>query len=444
MNRLQGRARTSLFLRVFALMLLCVGAVQLLNFALLIAVQPPAGKIYAVGQLAEALTDADARAGFRVTRLTHVEPAPWHPRAERLQLALAMVMGVAPDRVQISFPAPFLQRAPVYDRTSVPRVDAATIRPVARDLVLIDGFRAEFRRDDGSWLRVESNRVVDPWRWFVLFWLVLAVVAVAPFAWMLARRLAGPIGAFAAAAERLGRDPRAAPLTLAGPAEIADAAAAFNRMQARLNRYVDDRTTVMAAIAHDLRTPLMRLGLRLEGTPEPVREACERDIREMQAMLSAAMAYVRDAGSLAGSRRPLDLRSLAETVVDDMSDHGDPVTIASGTPVVVEGDSVALKTLLTNLVSNAVKYAGDATVAISRAQGQAVVEIRDHGPGIPAEEIDRVFEPFFRSEKSRSRDTGGTGLGLASARAVARAHGGEVTLENCPEGGLVARVTLPA
>lgn len=444
MNRIQGRARTSLFLRVFALMLLCVGVVQGINFALLIAVQPPAGKIYTVGQLAEALTNADARAGFRVTRAARVDPAPWHPRAERLQIALATLLHVPIDRVQISFPTPFLQRAPVFDRSSVPPVDPESIRRVARDLVLIDGFRAEYRRADGTWLRVESDRVVDPWRWFVLFWLLLAVVAVAPFAWALARRLARPIGAFAAAAERLGRDPRAAPLPVDGPAEIADAAAAFNRMQARLNRYVDDRTTVMAAIAHDLRTPLMRLGLRLEGAPDPVREACERDVREMQAMLSAAMAYVRDAGSLAGARRPLDLRSLAETVVDDMSDHGDPVTIVPGSPVVVEGDSVALKTLLTNLVGNAVKYAGAATVTIGRGHGQAVVEVRDHGPGIPADEIERVFEPFFRGEKSRSRDTGGTGLGLASARAVARAHGGDVTLENCAEGGLIARVTLPA
>lgn len=443
MNRIPGRARTSLFLRVFALMLLCVGVVQLINFALLIAVKPPAGKIYTVGQLAQALTDDGARRDFRVTRHAVVAPAPWHPRAERLQLALAMVLGVSPDRVQVSFPAPFLQPAQAYDRASAPRPDPDTIRPVARDLVVIDGFRVEYRRADGGWLRVESKGVVDPWRWFVLFWLGLAVIAVAPFAWLLARRLARPIGAFAAAAERLGRDPRAAPLALSGPAEIADAAAAFNRMQARLNRYVDDRTTVMAAIAHDLRTPLMRMELRLEGAPEPIRDACERDIGEMQAMLSAAMAYVRDAGSLAASRRALDLRSLAETVVDDMSDHGDPVTIAPGDPVVVEGDSVALKALLANLLGNAVKYAGAATVAIRRDPGQAVVEVRDHGPGIPEDEIERVFEPFFRGEKSRSRDTGGTGLGLASVRAVARAHGGEVTLANCDDGGLRARVTLP-
>ncbi|WP_448661936.1 ATP-binding protein [Sphingomonas sp. CJ20] len=436
--------RSSLFVRVFALMLVCVCVVQAINFALLIAVQPPRASVYTISQIAEALTDSSARTDLRVTRLAQVDRAPWHPRAERFQLALAMVMGVSPDRVQISFPTPFLQRPPIYDRASVPPPALGAIRAVARDLVVIDEFRAEFRRADGSWLRVEPLRAVDPWRWFLLFWLVLAVVAVAPFAWILARRLARPIGAFAAAAERLGRDPRAAPLTVEGPAEIAEAAEAFNRMQARLNRYVDDRTTVMAAVAHDLRTPLMRLGLRLESVEEPVRAACEHDLREMQAMVSAVMAHVRDAGTLAATRRPLDLRSLAETVVDDMSDRGDPVTILPGAPVVVEGDSIALKTLMTNLVGNAVKYAGDAAVTLYRREGLAVIEVQDSGPGVAPDEIERLFEPFYRGEKSRSRDTGGSGLGLASARAVARAHGGEVTLENRAEGGMVARVTLPA
>jgi signal transduction histidine kinase len=162
----------------------------------------------------------------------------------------------------------------------------------------------------------------------------------------------------------------------------------------------------------------------------------------MQAMISAAMTYVRDT-STPGVRRALDLRSLAETVVDDLSDRGDHATLDSGEPVVLDGNPVALKSMLSNLVCNAVKYAGGAEVSFDRIDGHVVIEVRDDGPGIPAEDLERVFEPFFRGEPSRNRDTGGIGLGLASARAVARAHGGDVVLENRKGAGLLARVTLP-
>jgi len=258
----------------------------------------------------------------------------------------------------------------------------------------------------------------------------------------LARRLTKPIGAFAAAAERLGRDPRAAPIAIEGPAEIAEAASAFNRMQARLNRYVDDRAAVVGAVAHDLRTPLMRLELRLEQAPEALRQACESDIRDMEAMVSATLSYVRDTNTLV-ARRPLDLRSLAETVIDDLSDRGAAVSLAPGAPVVIHGNSAALKAMLSNLVGNAVKYAGGARVTIVEDTEQVRLEVCDEGPGMAIDDLDRAFEPFFRGERSRNRDTGGIGLGLASARATARAHGGDLTLRNRDPRGLAALVTLP-
>ncbi len=142
-------------------------------------------------------------------------------------------------------------------------------------------------------------------------------------------------------------------------------------------------------------------------------------------------------------RRPLDLRSLTESVTDDLVDRGAPVVLEPGDSVVVEGNPAALKAMLSNLISNALKYAGSAEVRLAQDEEQVLVEVRDNGPGIPSEDLDRMFEPFFRGERSRNRDTGGIGLGLASARAVARAHGGDVTLENRPEGGLSAMVTLP-
>lgn len=434
-----------LFLRIFLLMLACVAVVQLANFALLFAVQPPSAKIYTVAQIADAFrAGRDASGEFRVAHAGRVAPAPWNPRGERIRLAMAVAMGVPAERIELSFPVPFLQREPVFSREGVPPAVQPPNREAARNVIVIGGFSAALRQPDGRWLKVESLRGgFEPWRRFAMLWLVLAVAAVAPFAWALAHRLAKPIGAFAAAAERLGRDPRAPPIALTGPAEIADAAAAFNQMQARLNRYVDDRSTLIAAIAHDLRTPLMRLELRLEGASERIRRACQNDIRDMEAMIAATLAFVRDSTEPAG-RRPLDLRSLAETVTDDLSDCGQAVSLAPGGTIVLDGNPAALKAMLSNLICNAVKYAGHAEVSLSHDQGQAVIEVRDDGPGIPAEDLDRVFEPFFRGERSRNRDTGGIGLGLASVRAVARAHGGDVVVANRPEGGLSARVTLPA
>ena len=436
-------AGSPLFLRVFALMVVCVAVTQLMNFALLIAVQTPTVEVYSVGQILHAAQQGrDPGGEFSVSRVRSVPEPAWNPRSERIELAMAKALGVPVEEVRISFPTPFLLREKTFDRGKIPRPTAPPTAQAAREVVVIGDFDAAFRQPDGSWVKVESGHAFEPWRWFVIWWLILSAAAVAPFAWALAHRLAKPIGAFAAAAERLGRDPRAPPLPVEGPPEIADAATAFNLMQARLNRYVDDRATVVGAVAHDLRTPLMRLGLRLEAAPDKLRQACESDIRDMEAMISATLSYIRDT-SKPGVRRPLDLRSLAETVTDDMSDRGEPVSLDPGAPVVIDGNSVALKAMLSNLICNALKYAGSAQVSLGQEDGHALIEVRDDGPGVPPEDLDRVFEPFFRGERSRNRDTGGIGLGLASARAVARAHGGDVTLRNRDEGGLAARVTLP-
>ncbi len=435
--------RSPLFLRIFARMLACVVVVQLLNLGLLFAVQTPNPKLHTVGQIAQAMRNsAAAQEGFTVLRVPTIERQPWNPRAERTEVALATALGVRPDRVVLHFPVGFLQRPPVYDRAGVPPAPAPASAAAAQDVLVAGGFEAALRLPDGSWRVVTADVGLEAWRLFVVMWLVLSALAAAVFAWAMAQRFARPIGAFARAAERLGRDPRAPPIELDGPAEIAEAARAFNDMQARLNRYVDDRATMIAAVAHDLRTPLMRLGLRVEDTDPAIRAACEGDIREMQAMISAVMAYVRDSSRI-GVRRPLDLRSLAETVVDDAADRGAAVSLETGDPVVIEADPVALKAMLANLVGNAVKYAGGAELVLVAREREAIIAVRDRGPGIPDEDMERVFDPFFRGERSRNRDTGGMGLGLASARATARAHGGDITLHRRSGGGLCATVTLP-
>lgn len=439
-------AESPLFLRIFLLMLACVGVVQLLNFGLLVAVQPPASRVVTIGQIEQALRSGQDTVGdFELAPGKRVAETISTPRADRIRPALALALGVPLSRVEIGFPdPPFPQRAPVYDRSRLPPAVPPRTAEEARNRLVIGDFLASFQQNDGKWVTIQAaTGGIEPWRWAGLLWLVFTAAAIVPFAWALAHRLAKPIGAFAAAAERLGRDPRAAPLALSGPPEIAEAAAAFNQMQSRLNRYVDDRATVIAAIAHDLRTPLMRLELRLEEAGDDLRRTCEGDIRDMESMISATLSFVRDT-SRPAARRPLDLRSLTESVTDDLSDRGANVTLEPGEAVVLDGNPAALKALLSNLISNALKYAGNADVSLDKADGQAVIEVTDDGPGIAPEDLDRVFEPFFRGERSRNRDTGGIGLGLASVRAVARAHGGDVTVENRPEGGLRARVLIPA
>ena len=309
--------------------------------------------------------------------------------------------------------------------------------------VVLMGDFAVSARLNGRWRTVHLTGTQSfLWHMRSLIWLLVAMVVVAPLAWLAARTLARPIRLFADAARRLGRDPKAPPLEIRGPPEIREAATAFNEMQGRLNRYVEDRTTLMAAVAHDMRTPLMRLALRLENAPTALRDACEEDIKDMDAMMSAVMSFVRDM-SQPSRRQKVDLRSLAESVTHDFVDAQAMVLLFEGPPLIMEGDPSALKTVLQNLVGNAVKYAEGADVSLYQDGDCAVIEVADRGPGLSDDDLQRAFDPFFRAERSRNRDTGGIGLGLASVRAVARAHGGEAALSNRPGGGLVASVRLP-
>jgi signal transduction histidine kinase len=199
---------------------------------------------------------------------------------------------------------------------------------------------------------------------------------------------------------------------------------------------------MVAAVAHDLRTPLTRLRFRIEGAPESLQNKMIADIDQMEAMISATMSFVRDASFLA-ERRRLELVSLVESVADEMAETGRDVTAEVGPPVVIDGDPVALRRLVNNLLDNAVKFGSCARARVYREDSTVVIEVDDDGPGIPESERERVFEPFHRGEPSRCRETGGAGLGLAVVRSVARAHGGDANLQNRSEGGLRARAHLP-
>lgn len=312
------------------------------------------------------------------------------------------------------------------------------------DRIIFAPFKIAVKQSDGRWLVAEPKPEFrwDSWEGHILLTLGLSILVTAPLAWLFARRLAAPITAFADAADRLGRDPNAPPVTVDGSREVSAAAAAFNRMQERLRRYVEDRTAMVGAIAHDLRTPLTRLRFRIEAAPEDLRPKLEADVDQMEAMIAATMSFVADA-TKARERTPLELSSLVESVIDDMAETGADATVERAEKLVLNGDPVALRRLVANLAENAVKYGQRARARVFADHGAAIIEIDDDGPGVPPAELDRVFDPFYRGEPSRNRETGGIGLGLAVVRSVARAHGGDVTLRNREGGGLTARVSLP-
>jgi signal transduction histidine kinase len=279
-------------------------------------------------------------------------------------------------------------------------------------------------------------------RQFLLSMGLMAIIILAVSVWVV-RRVTAPLASLAAAAERLGSDLNAPPIPESGTVETRKASHAFNTMQARLRALIENRTRMLAAISHDLRTPLTLLRLRAENVENaPEREKMLATIGEMESMLSATLRFAREEAK-AEPRRRTDVTALLASVVDDMADAGLPVSMHPAEPLIYECQPAALKRALANLLDNAVKYGKKARTAI-RSTPQAIeITIDDEGPGIPKDELARVFQPFYRVEGSRNRETGGIGLGLAIALSIVQAHGGQLTLSNRPEGGLRACATLP-
>lgn len=306
--------------------------------------------------------------------------------------------------------------------------------------------RVHFTLGDGQGViaahRYPDNPALLPSRHLPLltgYFLAIAVLALLALHWAVQ-----PLRRLARAADRLGRDlAGGAPLKENGPREVRQAAHAFNTMQSRLASYLNDRLRILAAVSHDLKTPITRLKLRAEMLPEPgQREKFLRDLEDMETMIAATLDFLRGE-SRQETGVPLDIDALLSTLADDMGALGGAVEIRGEALRPLLARPQAMKRCLANLLDNAVRYGGGATVTVQDTQQALTLHIDDHGPGIPETELEALFEPFRRGEISRNRATGGTGLGLAIARNLARAHGGDVTLSNRKEGGLRATLTLP-
>lgn len=310
-----------------------------------------------------------------------------------------------------------------------------------------EGLQIEVRLGDGSSVVVHAMRVGMPVSGWVMWLLVGQLLVLAVCAWVAVRLVTRPLAQLSAAADQLGPDLKSRTLAEEGPTEVAHAARAFNAMQQRIAGYMSERVEILAAISHDLQTPITRMRLRtdlMDDTHD--REKFRQDLDAMNALVREGVTYAR---TLHGATEPplrIDADALFESMVADYEDVGQQVRLAgrAGAPIVSRPN--ALRRILMNLIDNALKFGTDVTLRV-QAEGEGgrlVVSVLDNGPGIPADELDAVLKPFYRVESSRNRSTGGTGLGLAIAHQLAMAMGAELTLHNRAEGGLEARLALAA
>jgi two-component system, OmpR family, sensor kinase len=306
---------------------------------------------------------------------------------------------------------------------------------------------AAARAGDGHWVVVETPKrpLITRFQRRSIMAFLLSVLVTLPLAYLFARQLAAPIRRFADAAERVGADNAAPAVPAEGATELRLAAEALTKMQQRINDTMAERTAMIGAIAHDLRTPLTRIAFRMEAAPAPLREAVQADIDQMRAMVEATIGFIRH-GTKVGDALPVDLALIVERITVDSQAMGLPVSVAAlpAGPAIIAGDAVALGRMLQNLVDNALIYAGSAEIGITIDGDCYELGVADRGPGLDPALIDEVFKPFKRGEPSRNRATGGLGLGLALARLTAGAHGGTISARNRRGGGLVVFARFPA
>lgn len=390
---------------------------------------------------------------FWISRQPALAPEQWVTEAfHQFETPLGTLLnGSAPD---------FTDTAPAY-MTPLPAgagpelfATGATLTPTHVARVAPTAISLDFANGEGAGLIMPLGdsralnvayykRLPSIWATHLPFSLALTAVLVALIGAMTVRRITRPLGRLTKAAETLGRGEAVLPLRETGPKDIRRTAEAFNLMQERLHRFVTDRTRMLGAIGHDLRTPLTTLRLRAELVEDAdLQERMLGTIDEMQVMIEATLALAQQESAL-GETRTIDLSALVESVCDDLFEIGLPVRFIAGERITYRCRPDGLRRAIRNLVENAVRYAGHAEVRLRTSNATIEIVVDDDGPGIPIDKTEEVFMPFFRLEGSRSRETGGVGLGLSISRAIARQHGGDIILSP-REPGLRAAIVLPA
>ena len=371
-------------------------------------------------------------------RLPAAERAEWFERLERpnYRFSLEGVVDTPPPT------APALARFAEIVANALRPFPVVAVGQVAQQPETV---RMQVRLNDGASLYVLARRVPMPVADWVTWLLFAQLLVLAACAWAGMRLVTRPLARLAQAADRLGPDLRPAPVAEGGPAEVARAARAFNAMQRRIAGTVQERMQILAAISHDLQTPITRMRLRVDLQDDmPDADKFRADLEAMRALVHEGVGYAKTLQGSDETPRRLKLDALVHSIVNDYADTGRPVTLVHEAEVSLSTRPQALRRILSNLVDNALKYGERAEVGVRLQGGAVLVEVCDHGPGIPQDQLAAVLQPFYRLEASRNRETGGTGLGLAIAHQLALSLGGELALHNRPEGGLCASLRLPA
>lgn len=329
------------------------------------------------------------------------------------------------------------------------RIEAATGHRFPLSLETTPGdvqrLQAHLSLSDGSPLTIDiMPRGVMPVADWLPYVFIVQMALLMLCAWYAVRQATRPLGRLAEAAETLDPNRRGPALDETGPSEVAHAAAAFNAMRERIAHYLEERVQILAAISHDLQTPITRMRLRADMADDtPERDKLVRDLAEIERLVQDGIAYARSAHSSGEKATRIDLSSFIDSIAYDYQDTGKAVQVSGVVSGTVATKPHALRRILANFVDNALKYAGSAEINVARDDGRTVIAVLDRGPGIPDDRLEAAMKPFFRLEGSRNRETGGAGLGLAIAQQLAASIGGAVRLCNRPGGGLAAEIVLP-
>ncbi|MCW0001009.1 ATP-binding protein [Pararhizobium sp. YC-54] len=423
--------RSRLFLILFAGLAIAYS----FSFSILFAERYMSAKAVMLGTLESDLATSIAV----IDRLPANERADWLDRLSRGSYRLVLGPGL-PGVPDLSG-----RGAEIADRIG----EAAGNKfPLRVEAVPGDGKRLQghLTLSDGSPLTIDvTPRGVMPLAEWLPYVFVAQMALLVLCTWLAVRQAVRPLGDLAAAADALDLGKKGSLLSEHGPSEVANAARAFNAMRDRIAHYLEERVQILAAISHDLQTPITRMRLRADMADDsPEKDKLVSDLREIERLVQDGIAYARSSHGSGEKTSRIDLSSFIDSIAYDYQDTGKAVTVAG----IVQGTAVtkphALRRILTNFIDNALKFAGAAEISVERkGEGNTIITVNDRGPGIPDDKLKAAMQPFYRLETSRNRDTGGTGLGLAIAQQLAVSVGGAVRIYNRPGGGLAAEVSLP-
>lgn len=423
----------TLFMRLTLILFVGLVVAHALSFWLIMRERTEATTGLMLGYLQQDVASSVAL----LDRLPAAERAAWLPRLERRTYSFSLEPGMAgraPDtKLSSMIAASFLDAIGSHYRVT------AHVVPGQKDRV-----QAQLELSDGMPLTIDMRPAGLPISGWLPLVLLLQLVLLAGVTWLGVRLATRPLVQLANAADTLGPDLRASTLPEDGPLEVARAAKAFNAMQGRISHYMAERMQILAAISHDLQTPITRMRMRADMLDDSEqREKLNHDLKEMEVLVKEGVAYAR---TLHGTCEPpiaVDPDALLESLGFDYTDAGQKLELHGKVGHSIVTRPNALRRVLINLIDNALKFSTQVDVHVSEGNdGRITIQVLDNGPGIPESELEAVFQPFYRVEASRNRDTGGTGLGLAIARQLAQAMNASLSLHNRADGGLEARLVL--